>query len=168
MIEYNIVDDKCELTIKQSFKFGDEYNVYYRGNRCGMCVFPSISESKSDNKFKSDDNISNNINSDGHTYDIILFGSGYGHKRFKSSLLWLSLKISNNKSYTILIDNDKTKQFQNTFVNEEIGDYGGFGYTKWEHYLILFGGGRGHSTKIDSIFYFDFVEMKWYNSFKVL
>ena len=167
VIEYNIVDDKCELTLKQSFEFGDEYNVYYSGDDCGMCVFDSMSERKSENEFKSKDNMSNDINSDGHvqSYDIILFGHYY--KKFVSSLFWLSLKISNNKSYTISIDNDKTKKFQNTFVDNEIG-YNRFGYTKWKHYLILFGGDIHGVGSTDSIFYFDFFQMKWYQSIKVL
>ena len=156
------------MRIKQSVSLGKEYNVDYGRSYCGMlCEFGNMSEYKSDNEFKSNDNISNDINSDGQTYDLILFGSYYKRCKFVSSLLWLSLRISNHESYTILVDNDKTKQFQNTFVDKEIGFYGRFGYAKWKHYLILFGG-RINSCETDSIFYFDFFEMKWYKSYKVL
>ena len=64
---------------------------------------------------------------------------------------------------------EKTKQLQNTFVDKTFKDceYCAFGYTKWKHYLILFGG-LLQSTVIDSIFYFDFLEMRWHKSLKVL
>ena len=105
----------------------------------------------------------------GETYDVILFGSGRYGTNFLSSLEWLSLKIVNNKSYVISIDNDKTTQFQNTFVDKKIIENGchSFGHAKWKHYLILFGGLVG-GRDIDSIFYFDFFEMKWHKSLKVL
>ena len=170
VIEYIIVDDECELTAKQSFHFGND--VVYIG-WCGMCVSSSMSECKCDNEFipnefKSNDDISNHKKPDEEAYDIILFGS-VAERSFLSSLQWLSLKIVNNKSYVISIDNDKTKQFQNTdkaryrFENKM---YRAFGYTKWKHYLILFGGLIGDAA-IDSIFYFDFYEMKWHKSEKV-
>ena len=170
VIEYNIVNDTCELTLKQSFSFGDEHDVRYKRSACGMCVFRSMSQYKSDNEFKSNDNISNGINSDGQAYDIILFGNGnfdIGHGTFVSSLEWLSLKISNDKSYTMLVDHEKTRQFQNTFGDKDL-NYRNFGYTKWKHYLILCGGMADNAGAIDSIFYFDFFEMKWYKSFQVL
>ena len=74
-----------------------------------------------------------------------------------SSLQWLSLKMENNGSYIISIDNDKTKQFQNTFVEKE----------DWKKYIPLF---RIYQmeTVFDSKFYFDFFEMKWHKSLKVL
>ena len=167
VIEYSIVDDKCELTTKQSFDFGEKFDANYDRD-CGMCVLSSMSESKSDNEFKSND-----MNANEETYDIILFGVADLKTNFLSSLQWLSLKIVNNRSYIISIENEKTKQFQNTFVDQKIvenGRYYSFGYTKWKHYLILFGGlvDYGETKIIDSIFYFDFFEMKWHKSLKVL
>ena len=164
------------MTLKQSFDFGYKYNVCYHDD-CGMCVLSNMSEYTSDNQFISNDDILNDINPDEETYDIILFGSGRYETSFLPSLEWLSLKIANNRSYIISIDNDKTKRLQNTFVDKNIignARYYSFGYTKWKNYLMLFGGitDDGYSENnwkaIDSIFYFDFFQMKWYKSLKVL
>ena len=188
IIEYNISDDECEWNHKKTFRFRDE-NVYYNVS-CGICVLESqnghVHKTLEEKEFKSnvddpdDIEISSNINYN-HTkkYHIILFGNGFDDvdkdHNFVSSLQWLSLDIvrddDNNISYNISIDNEKTKQFQNTFVDldNEFGNgkYHSFGYLKWKHYLILFGGSV-KIRKIDSIFYFNFHEMKWYKSFKVL
>ena len=114
------------------------------------------------------------------TYDILLFGNGrniyeddqYSNRNFITSLQWLSLQIVNNNnriSYVIAIDEYKTHQFQNTFVDETFKScfYCKFGFIKWKHYLILFGGSV-NDKPIDSIFYFDLSQMEWHKSAKVL
>ena len=183
VIEYNIGDDKCALTAKQIFNFGKKYDredpmqlplaigQNYNGYNCGMCVLSNMSEYNSESEFKLNDDISNDLDHLEEEYDIILFG-GFGS--FLSSLKWFSLKIVNNESYIISMDNDKTKQLQNTFVDETTNGnhkYDSFGYTKWKRYLILFGGrmdsGSNNVEAIDSIFYFDIFEMKWHKSLQV-
>ena len=173
IIEYYVVNDECELSCKQSFKFGDDYNEYCNGI-CGIYVSNENDDIFMYNEVKSNDDNSNDMNLE-EKCNIILFGSyGYGGK-FISSLQWLSLKIQNNenddngRSYNISIDYEKTKQFQNTFVDKTFANrrYNSFGYTKWKHYLILFGGQVDYEP-IDSIFYFDFDDMKWHKSAKVL
>ena len=174
MVEYSIIDDECELKHNQTFEFVNNTNVDYNRD-CGVCVLKNLSQNKSnaiiEHEIKS--------NNDYETYDILLFGCvGDKHNNFLSSLQWLSLHIVNDKndSYVISIDNDKTKQFQNTLFYQDVfecAQYNSFGYIKWKHYLILFGGlvrGRheGHGRAIHSIFYFDFVQMQWHESFKVL
>ena len=165
------MNDECELKRKHAFEFQSRYTGYYDRN-CGICVLNNFA---SNDELKSNDDNSNNINQD-KKYDIILFGSGYGldnNFNFVSSLQWLSLTINNQNrlyNYDISIDNEKTNQFQDTFVDQNIfayRRYNSFGYTTWKNFLILFGG-RVHGKPIDSIFYFDFFEMKWHKSFKVL
>ena len=186
VIQYKIVDDKCKLKQKQSFDFQTK-DFYYDGE-CGICVFNSLSLNDESDLFMSNEVISNNDNlcdmnsNQDKKYSIILFGrdsfEGYdvGDGNFASSLQWLSLNIANNNnhhnSYSISIDHEKTKQFQNTFVDKDIlgrDGYCSFGYTKWKRYLILFGGrvSQQHDF-VDSIFYFDLVGMKWYKSLQVL
>ena len=176
VIEYNILFDKCELEQKRFFVLELDYFVNYDGN-CGICILDiGKSNHKSGDAFTSNelklrnDNL-NDIDQD-PKYNIILFGTSYSGT-FMSSLQWLSLEFVNNNDtrlYDISIDEDKTTQFQNTVVDQNIFAscrYNSFGYTKWKHYLILFGG-YVDTKSINSIFYFDFFEMKWYKSLRVL
>ena len=85
----------------------------------------------------------------------------------------LHIMNDNNNSCIICIDEKQTKQFQNIFMDKNIfahTEYQSFGYTKWKHYLLFFGGEirseRIHKS-IDSIFYFDVLQMKWHKSLKV-
>ena len=178
VIKYNVVGDECELKQTQTFEIGDAYtNLDYNGN-CGMCIVNSLSENASDlfmsNEVKSEnDNLNGNMNED-ETCNIVLFGNSRCDD-FASSLQWLSLRavnnVNNDSSYDISIDTKKTKQFQKTFIDQNtIGnrEYHSFGYLKWKHFLILFGGRIGNQDVIDSIFYFDFFQMKWYKSLKVM
>lgn len=145
VIEYNLIDDdKYQLKLIQTFDLAPK-NVNYNAD-CGICVVPNKSDTK---------------------YDIILFGNNSYGGNFASSLQWLSLNTTNN---SISIKNDKTKQFQKAFADAKFeinGRYRSFGYTKWRHYLILFGGIVNDKT-IDSVFYCDLPRMKWYKSLKVL
>ena len=177
------------MKCKTAFQFRDEDHVYYN-EFCGICVIDNLPQNNG-NVFMDNDFKSNNDNSNGvyciyvnqeEQYDIILFGNGSNiydddddvefDKNFISSLQWLSLRIVNNNQYVshvVEIDHYKTSQFQNTFIDQTFKhhNYSKFGYTKWKHYLILFGGSVDDAT-IDSIFYFDFIQMKWHKSVKVL
>ena len=177
VVEYNIADDECDLKCKHTFKFANDVDVKY-DIHCGVCVLNNDAIMENEFKHMSNDENSNQLNQSEHEkYSILLFGSGYhdSHINFLSSLQWLSLHImnDNNNSCIVCIDEEQTKQFQNIFIDKNIfahTEYRSFGYTKWKHYLLFFGGEirseRIHKS-IDSIFYFDFLQMKWHKSLKV-
>ena len=180
VIEYKInnEDDGCELSNKQTFEFADASLGY--DSTCGICILDDLSE------YKKNDDVQDEFKSETHhdeRYHILVFGNGYPKNinrksNFVSSLQWLSLEIMNKNnndnndsiSHIFAIDVEKTKHFQNTFVDKTFAvcEYREFGYIKWKDYLILFGGRVSGGKSIDSIFYFDCFEMKWYQSLKVL
>lgn len=177
VFEYMVVNDILHLKHKQTLDFQRE-NVkgsHYDNDDSGMCVLGYVSENTNDHdtyidsEFKSD-RLVDDIQK---AYNILIFGNQ--HHDFVSSLKWLSLRIVNNNnviSYNISIDIERTKQFQQTYLDIDrqilpTSTYYSFGYTKWKHYLILFGGFVPRVGEIDSIFYFDLLEMKWHKSITV-
>ena len=174
IIEYNIVGAECELNRKGLFEFGDyfaENSGEKYNSSCGICVI-SDEKNKSYARCKK--------------HNLILFGSHEG--AFVLSLQWLSLTVSNvgndndnnndtnnsSRSYHISVDEEMTKEFQHTLRDRDTDldiatyyRYNSFGYTKWKHYIILFGGLLEKKSS-DSIFYFDLLKMTWHKSLKVL
>ena len=158
------------------------FNLKHYGINCKYDCFCGICHTELDEKINYNSNVpitsedekenkiimfDNNNGSRYRKYEIVLFGNGgLGNPNFRSSLQWLSLYIDNiNNEYYIEIDTMKTNIFQNTFVDDSFtSGYNGFGYTKWKHYLILFGGWIFGETETNVILCFDFYEMKWFRS----
>ena len=171
IFEYNVVNyDTFELQHKETFNLGS--NVKYYGDCSGICLFNDNDNDNDDYEFKisNDESIVMNKQQQ-RKYQIVLFGGYKSIDNYK----WLSLtinNINNNNQFIFQIDKNKTDKFQNT-LHDKIKNndyrYYSFGYTKWKHYLILFGGRVGGSinAEVNLIFYFNFIEMKWYKSKEV-
>ena len=171
VFEYEVVNyETFKLEHKKAFDFEvDGHNeLYYSSESSAMCVFKSDISSNDDIN-NHDVTIGSEQQQQQHgeqqeKYEVLLFGGG--SSRYCQ---WLSLYIDrNNLGFIIKIDKNKTDEFQNIDVDAIEYGYTSFGYTKWKHYLFLFGGKVGidsHPTHL--IFYFDFIQMKWNQSLKV-
>ena len=158
IFEYDIVNcDTFELQHKKTLSFETDFQnsgCKYSNFRNAMCLASKESL----------------MSSQQEKYEIMVFG-GTSVEYYK----WVSLTIDNqidknknnkNSTFIVEIDDNKTEQFksiQNENVN--VPHFEQFGYAKWKHHLILFGGKI--DKPIDLIFYFDFIEMKWHQSLKV-
>lgn len=151
-VEKNIV---YTLNVSVQFRMTLPHKYWYHG----MAYVPKYSHVHS---------IVDEVDNDTCVREIILFCCSDFKNEFNfiNSLQWLKLlKNDTNDTYSIHIDSSKTELFQK-FINNTIGDsiLHSFGYVVIQSYFIMFGGLSRFKTPIDNIFFFDFDQMKWFES----